>query len=175
MGAEASVGGAGVPHEPVGAHEGNELSKRGHDAQQGPQHGAAGDDDMAHGCRRREAVPLSTLLGWMAHSPSGGGGGGGSFSGTDGSPSEHFSGTTEVNKSRLLPTFPSLLLISSSCHFATAVAPPPSTRRPSAVPLLRLLILPGFAFYIVLNLCSPSEPAGVTSDKPETEIREGTG
>lgn len=77
MGAEASVGGAGVPHQPVGAHEGNELSKRGHDAQQGPQHGAAGDDDMAHGCRRREAVPLSTLLGWMAHSPSGGGGGGG--------------------------------------------------------------------------------------------------
>lgn len=52
MGAEDRVGGAGVPHQPVGAHEGYELSKGGHDAQQSPQHGAAGDDHMAHGCRR---------------------------------------------------------------------------------------------------------------------------
>lgn len=52
MGAEDSVGGAGVAHQPVGAHEGDEFSEGSHDAQQSPQHGAAGDDHMAHGCRR---------------------------------------------------------------------------------------------------------------------------
>lgn len=71
MGAEDSVGGAGEPHQPVGAHEGDEFSKRSHDAQQSPQHGAAGDNDMAHGCRRLEAVLGSTMLGWRtARSPS---------------------------------------------------------------------------------------------------------
>lgn len=84
MGAEDSVGGAGVPHQPVGAHEGNEFSKGSHDAQQSPQHGAAGDNDMAHGWRRLEALVVSTLLGWrMAHRPLTGFG---SFSGRHVSP-----------------------------------------------------------------------------------------
>lgn len=71
MGAEDSVGGAGVPHQPVGAHEGNEFSKRSHDAQQSPQHGAAGDNDMAHGCWRWRLFRFQMEGG--GHSPSEGG------------------------------------------------------------------------------------------------------
>lgn len=48
MGAVDSIGGAGESHQPVSAHEGDELSERGHNTQQSPQHGAAGDNDMAH-------------------------------------------------------------------------------------------------------------------------------
>lgn len=133
MGAKGGVRGAGVPHQPVGAHEGDEFSKRSHNAQQSPQHGAAGDNDMAHGCRRLEApsVRVSRLLRWRV-----GLGGFGSFSGRDASLSEHFRGTRKVrvDDSQLLPTFPSLLLlISCLCDFATAVVPPPSTRAPFAL------------------------------------------
>lgn len=48
MGAKDRVRCAGESHQPVSAHEGNELSECCHDAQQSPQHGAAGDNDMAH-------------------------------------------------------------------------------------------------------------------------------
>lgn len=48
MGAKDGIRGAGESHQPVSAHEGNELSERGHNTQQSPQHGAAGDNDMAH-------------------------------------------------------------------------------------------------------------------------------
>lgn len=48
MGAVDRIGGSGESHQPVSAHEGDELSERGHNTQQSPQHGAAGDDDMAH-------------------------------------------------------------------------------------------------------------------------------
>lgn len=48
MGAEDGIRGAGKSHQPVSAHEGDELSERGHNTQQSPQHGAAGDNDMAH-------------------------------------------------------------------------------------------------------------------------------
>ena len=37
------------PHQPVGAHEGDQLPEGRHDAQQGPQHGAARHDHVAHG------------------------------------------------------------------------------------------------------------------------------
>lgn len=36
-------------HQPVGAHEGDELAERGHDAEQRPQHRAARHDHMTHG------------------------------------------------------------------------------------------------------------------------------
>lgn len=48
MGAEDGVGCAGKPHQPVSAHEGDELAEGSNNAQQGPKHGAAGDNDMAH-------------------------------------------------------------------------------------------------------------------------------
>lgn len=48
MGAEDCIWGAGESHQPVSAHEGDELSERSHNTQQSPQHGAAGDNDMAH-------------------------------------------------------------------------------------------------------------------------------
>lgn len=48
MGAEDGIRGAGKSHQPVSAHEGNELSECGDNTQQSPQHGAAGDNDMAH-------------------------------------------------------------------------------------------------------------------------------
>ena len=62
MGAVDGVGRARESHQPVSAHEGDELSERGHNTQQSPQHGAAGDDHMAHadgGWRLRSG---STLL-----------------------------------------------------------------------------------------------------------------
>lgn len=38
----------GFPDQPVGAHEGDELSKGHYDTQEGPEHRAAGDNDMTH-------------------------------------------------------------------------------------------------------------------------------
>lgn len=48
MGAKDGIGCARESYQPVSAHEGNELSKCCHNTQQSPQHGAAGDNDMAH-------------------------------------------------------------------------------------------------------------------------------
>lgn len=48
MGAENCIGCTGESNEPVGAHEGDELSERGNNTQQSPQHGATGDNNMAH-------------------------------------------------------------------------------------------------------------------------------
>lgn len=62
MGAKDGIRGAGESHQPVSAHEGNELSERGHNTQQSPQHGAAGDNDMAH-ADGGLSLPLFRLLG----------------------------------------------------------------------------------------------------------------
>lgn len=43
-----AAAGLGFPDQPVGAHEGNEFSKGHHDTQEGPEHRAAGDNDMTH-------------------------------------------------------------------------------------------------------------------------------
>lgn len=40
--------GLGFPNQPVCAQEGNEFSKSHHDTQEGPEHRAAGDNDMTH-------------------------------------------------------------------------------------------------------------------------------
>lgn len=44
----AGAAGLGFPDEPVCAHEGDELSKGHYDTQEGPEHRAAGDNDMTH-------------------------------------------------------------------------------------------------------------------------------
>lgn len=43
-----AAAGLGFSDQPVGAHEGNEFSKGHHDTQEGPEHRAAGDNDMTH-------------------------------------------------------------------------------------------------------------------------------
>lgn len=45
LGAAATLGFA---DEPVGAHEGDELCESHHDTQEGPEHGATGDNNMTH-------------------------------------------------------------------------------------------------------------------------------
>lgn len=55
------VWGAREAHQPVGAHKGDELAEGGHDAQQSPQHGAAGDDHMAHAGGRKEEPEGASL------------------------------------------------------------------------------------------------------------------
>lgn len=44
----ASAANLSFPDQPVCAHEGNELGKGHHDTQEGPEHRAAGDNDMTH-------------------------------------------------------------------------------------------------------------------------------
>lgn len=48
MGAKDGIWSTGESHQPVGAHEGDEFSKCSEDTEQSPQHGAAGDNHMAH-------------------------------------------------------------------------------------------------------------------------------
>ena len=66
------------------------------------------------------------------------------------------------------PPLLSLLLISRWSRLGTAVVPPPLTHPPSVGSVFGLSFSLLLGVYIVLKSCSWSQPAGVTSDTPET-------